>query len=164
MTVSIIVAISENHVIGRQGNMPWRLPDDLKRFKALTTGHAVIMGRKTFDSIGRPLPNRINIVITRDRNCTIDGVIIAHSLDEAFQQAAGNDEIFIIGGGEIYQQAIPLADRLYVTLVHTTVEGDTFFPAFDEDQWRLASDEHHDADDRHAHAFSFRLYERASQS
>ena len=164
MTVSIIVAISENSVIGLHGNMPWRLPDDLKRFKALTTGHAVIMGRKTFDSIGRPLPNRINIVITRDPQCAIEGVTVAHSLDEAFQQAAGLDEIFIIGGGEVYQRAINLADRMYVTLIHATFDGDTFFPAFEEDDWQLVSDEHHDADDRHAHAFSFRLYERASQS
>ncbi|UCD76754.1 MAG: dihydrofolate reductase [Phycisphaerales bacterium] len=162
MPLSIIVAMSENHVIGLHGDMPWRLPDDLKRFKALTTGHAVIMGRKTFDSIGRPLPNRTNIVITRDTRRAIEGVTVVHSLDEALRYAVGNEEIFIIGGGEIYRQALALADRIYVTLVHAAVDGDTFFPAFDDRVWRLVSDEHHDADDRHAHAFSFRLYVRTA--
>ena len=164
MTVSIIVAMSVNRVIGRAGDMPWRLPADLRRFKALTTGHAVIMGRRTFDGVGRPLPNRRCIVITRDRDYRAEGVIVAHDLDEALSRAGDDEEVFIAGGGEIYRLAIPRADRMHLTLVHATIEGDTYFPEYDESQWTLISDERHEGDERHAHPYSFRVYERADRS
>jgi dihydrofolate reductase len=164
VTVSIIVAMSVNRVIGRAGHMPWRLPADLRRFKALTTGHAVIMGRRTFDSVGRPLPDRRNIVITRDRDYWPEGVIVAHDLDEALSRAGDDEEAFIAGGGEIYRLAMPRADRMYVTIVHATIEGDTYFPEFDESEWELVSDERCEPDERHAHPYSFRVYERADRS
>jgi dihydrofolate reductase len=165
VTVSIIVAMSSNRVIGRAGDLPWRLPADLRHFKALTVGHAVIMGRRTFDSVGRPLPERRCIVITRDRNYRPEGVIVAHDLEEAIGcAAADDDEVFIAGGGEIYRLALPLADRMYVTVVHAQVEGDTYFPELDESEWEMIADERHEADDRHAHAYSFRVYERSDRS
>lgn len=125
--ISIIAAVGKNLAIGKDGKLLWRISDDLKRFKQLTAGHAIIMGRKTFESIGRALPNRTNIVITRNPDFKADGVLIAGSLEEAIQKA-GDGEIFIIGGGEIYSQALPIADKLYLTLVESGVDGDTFFP------------------------------------
>lgn len=147
-------------MIGRAGDVPWHLPKDLKHFKALTTGHTIIMGRKTFESVGRPLPHRRNVVLTRDPTYRAEGVTVVHDLDAALALAEGEDEVFVTGGEEIYRLALPRADRLYLTVVHATVEGDTRFPEFDEAQWRRVSEEHHPADERHAHAFTFRLYER----
>ena len=161
--LSIIVAMSENYVIGRAGAMPWHLPADLKRFKALTTGHAIIMGRKTWDSIGRPLPERTSIVLTRDPAFAADGAIVVPDLDQALDAAGDDDEPFIIGGGEIYRMALERAERLYLTCVHATLSGDTFFPNFSEQDWSLVSDERHAADEKHAYAFSFRVYERVRQ-
>lgn len=132
--ISIIVALSENRVIGRDNRLPWHIPDDLKRFKRLTTGHAIIMGRKTYESIGRPLPQRTNIIITRDKTFSVEGCVVVHSLDEAVrfaQKLEGPEgEIFIIGGGQIFEQALPLVDRLYLTVVRGTHEGDVFFPDY----------------------------------
>lgn len=130
--INIIVAIGENRAIGKNNRLLWHIPEDLQRFKKLTSGHPVIMGRKTFESIGRPLPNRTNIVVTHDKNFTAEGIIITHSLKEAIEKAKEYDqsEIFIIGGGNIYEQAIPLADKLYLTIVHKKVEADTFFPDY----------------------------------
>ena len=162
MKISVIAAMSENRVIGRDGALPWHLPADLARFKSITTGHAVIMGRKTFESVGKPLPNRRTIVITRNNDYQCAGVFIAHSLDEALDHAAREDEIFILGGEAVYRIALPRADRLYLTIVHATIEGDTYFPRFDFDDWKLVEDERHEVDDRHAYAFSFRRYERTS--
>lgn len=161
MPLTIIAAMSENRVIGRAGDLPWRLPADLRRFKSLTRGHHVIMGRKTFDSLGRPLPERVNIVITRRSDYQVpEGVRIASSLEQALAFARDDDNPFILGGGEIYALALPQAKRMELTIVHTTTPGDTYFPEFDESEWRLTHDEHHEADENHEFEFSFRTYER----
>jgi dihydrofolate reductase len=160
--ISIIVAASENDVIGRQGELPWRLSDDLKHFKALTMGKPIIMGRKTWESIGRPLPGRQNIVVTRQRGFGADGCDVVASLEDAVTAAGDADEIVVIGGSQIYALALPLAQRLYLTRVHADVEGDASFPAVDATRWCLVADEHHEADDRNEHDFSFRVYDRAT--
>lgn len=162
MKISVIAAMSQNRVIGRDGSLPWHLPTDLARFKSITTGHTVIMGRKTFESVGKPLPNRRTIIITRNNDYQCADVFIAHSLDEALDHAAHEDEIFILGGETVYRIALPRADRLYLTIIHATIEGDTYFPTLDFDDWKLVEDERHEIDERHAYAFSFRRYERAS--
>lgn len=162
MKISVIAAMSENRVIGRDGSLPWHLPTDLARFKAITTGHTVIMGRKTFESVGQPLPNRRTIIITRNDDYQCAGVFIAHSLDEALDHAAREDEIFILGGEAVYRIALPRADRLYLTIIHATIEGDTYFPTLNFDDWKLVEDERYEVDDRHAYGFSFRRYERTS--
>jgi dihydrofolate reductase len=161
MLVTIIAAMSENRIIGRAGSLPWHLPADLKRFKSLTAGHTVIMGRKTFESIGRPLPDRRCIVVTRNADYRAEGVVVVLSLEDALQQVADDEEVFIIGGGEIYRHALSLADRLELTIVHAEVEGDTRFPAIDLKDWTLISEEHHEADAQHAYPYTFRRYERA---
>ncbi|MBT8485231.1 MAG: dihydrofolate reductase [Phycisphaerales bacterium] len=160
-TVTIIAALSENRVIGRGGGLPWHLPADLKRFKKLTLGHPVIMGRRTFDSIKRPLPDRTNIVVTRDASFTAEGVVVAHGLDEALAQA-GDGLVFVAGGAEIYGLALSRADRLELTVVHARVDGDVRFPAFDPRDWQCTADERHEVDERHAYAFSFRTYARCA--
>lgn len=160
MPLSLIVAMSENRVIGRDNCLPWHLPADLKRFKQLTIHHTVIMGRKTFDSIGKPLPDRRNIVVTRDPNFHAAGVEIAHSLDSAIELAEGDGEAFILGGAEIFRQALPIADRLYLTLVHAHIEGDVHFPEVNWDEWNLIEDERRDPDERNSLPMSFRLYSR----
>ena len=159
--LSLIAALAENRVIGRNNALPWRLPADLKRFRRLTTGHAVILGRKNYESIGRPLPDRRNIIVTRNRAYTAPGCDVVHSLEAALQSAANDPEVFIIGGAELYQQTLARADRLYLTLVHATVDGDTFFPAFHAHDWREIERETHAADAQHAYAFSFVTYDRA---
>jgi dihydrofolate reductase len=164
MRLSIIAALASNNVIGRNNQIPWRLSTDLKRLKALTMGHHIIMGRKTFDSIGRPLPGRVNVVITRQSEYAPEGIVIVHSLEEAIQLAAsaGDEEAFIAGGTEIYQQALHRADRMVLTRVHAEVEGDTFFPDFDDvSEWNLTDAEHFDADEKNEHPFSFLTYDRA---
>ncbi len=133
MKISLIAAMSENRVIGKENKLPWHISADLKRFKSLTSGHPIIMGRKTYDSIGRPLPNRTNIVVTRDKDLKIEGVTVVHSLDEAVQFAKiqpGGKEMFIIGGAQIFQEGIKLAHKLYLTIIHKTIEGDVYFPDF----------------------------------
>lgn len=160
MIVSLIAAMADNRVIGRSNGLPWHLPADLQRFKALTTGHTVILGRRTFESIGRPLPGRRLVVLTRNAGYRAPGVEIAPSLDDALRRAAGDAEVFIAGGGDVFGQALPRADRLYLTMVHAPVSGDTRFPEFPLDQWRLVNEEEHPADERHAYPLSFRRYER----
>lgn len=160
MPRSLIVAMSKNGVIGRAGDLPWRLSADLKRFKQLTMGHHVIMGRKTYESIGRPLPGRTLIVVTRQTNFVREGVLIAHDLPAAWSLAAEDDEPFIIGGAEIYRQALPQVERLYVTWVDAEIAGDTHFPHVDWNAWALKNAEPHSADDRNEYNFSFRIYER----
>lgn len=133
--ISLIAAISTNNVIGRDNKIPWHISEDFKRFKSLTMGHPIIMGRKTFESIGKPLPGRTNIVITRDENYSPEGAEVVHSIDEAVELAKtkeGSDEIFIIGGGQIYSQSMDLADKLYLTIVEQEVEGDIFFPDYSD--------------------------------
>ncbi len=164
MTVSLIAAVAENGVIGRDGRVPWHLPDDLKHFKRLTTGRLVIMGRKTWDELGKPLAKRRNVVITRDPSFRAEGAETLHDLDAALALAGPDEEVFVIGGAEIYRMALPGADRLYFTVVHTNVEGDTFFPSFDPSDWVLVDEVVHTADDRHAHPYTFRRYERRRAS
>lgn len=164
MIISLIVAASENMVIGVGGALPWHLPDDLAYFKEKTTGHPVIMGRKTFESIGRALLGRLNIIITKNPAFVAEdpAVRIVHSLEEALEaaQAVQPSEAFVIGGGEIYKEAISKADRIYLTLVHTEIDGDTFFPDISSLFWREVSRAKHPADARHPYAFDFVVLEK----
>jgi dihydrofolate reductase len=162
MHLSLIVAFAENGVIGRRGELPWRLSADLQRFKSLTMGHAVLMGRKTFQSIGRPLSGRRMIVVTRQDDYRAEGVEVVHSLKEGCRRAAeqGETEVFVIGGAEIFRAALPNADQLYLTRVHATIDGDTFFPPLDSKTWRLVSSEPHAADAKNEYATTFEIYER----
>ena len=157
--VTLVVAVADNGVIGRAGDLPWRLPDDLKRFKQTTLGKPVLMGRKTWDSIGRPLPGRRNIILSTRPGFTAAGADVFPSLDAALDACAGEPEVMVIGGAEIYRVALPLATRIHLTRVHATPEGDTFLE-LPLDGWRELSREDHPADDRHAHAFSFVTLER----
>lgn len=160
MTISLVAAVSENGVIGRDGGLPWRLPADTKFFKELTTGHTVIMGRKTWDEIARPLRHRRNIVITRNQSWSAEGAERAGSLAAALEMAGGDGQIFVIGGAEIYRLALPIADRMYLTHVHAVVEGDTHFPKWNAADWHVESEERFEADDRNAHPFTIRAYRR----
>jgi len=160
--ISIIVAVSTNNVIGRQGELPWRLSDDLKHFKAVTMGKPIIMGRKTWESIGRPLPGRQNIVITRQPGFEAHGCDVVMSIEEGIIAAGDVEEVMVIGGSQAYDLVLPVAERLYLTRVHAEIEGDAFFPEIDENQWGLISDEPHDADETNEHPFSFRTYRRDS--
>lgn len=158
--ISIIAALAENGVIGVDNRLPWHLPEDLKRFKRLTMGHHLIMGRRNYESIGHPLPGRVSIVVTHRNSYTAPGCLVAHSLEEAFEAARGDPEAFVIGGAEIYAQSLPRVQRLYLTLVHATVPGDTYFPDFDRSRWREVERERHEADARHPFAYSFVTLER----
>ena len=160
MTISLVVAASKNNVIGRDGALPWHLPDDLRHFKRLTTGKPVIMGRRTFESIGRPLPNRHNLVMTRDADYVAEGCDVVTSVSEALDAAAGAGEVMVIGGGQVYRDFLPRADRIYLTRVQADVDGDTHFPEIGEAEWLLVSTEHHAADDRHDYAFDLMVFER----
>jgi len=161
MTISIIAAMAENRIIGKANSLPWHLPADLKHFKRLTTGKPVVMGRKTFESMSGPLRNRRNIVVTRNQEFTGEGAEVAHSLEEALERAAGEPEVMIAGGAEIYAQAIPVADRMYLTVIHQEFSGDTTFPAYDEQEWIEREREDHRSDG-HPYSFSFIRYERLS--
>jgi len=163
MRLSLIVAMARNRVIGLDGGLPWRLSADLRRFKSLTMGHHLIMGRKTYDSLGRPLPGRTSIVLTRQANfVAADGVLLARDLDQAIAlaSAGGDDEAFVIGGAEIYRLALPRCDRLHVTRVAADVAGDTWFADWDESQWRLEASEPHFADEKNQYDFTFETYSR----
>ncbi len=161
MTVSILAALATNGVIGRNNQLPWRLSSDLKRVKTLTMGHHLIMGRKTYQSVGRALPGRTTIVVTRDDAFAEPGVVRASSLEEAFEIARHDDEIFVLGGSEIYRQTMHRAGRMYLTQVHADVEGDTFFPDFDDvREWELIDAEHFDADEKNEYPYSFLTYVR----
>lgn len=162
MKLSVLAAIGENRVIGRAGRLPWRLPAELARLKKLTTGHCLIMGRKTWESIGRPLPKRTSIVITRNADFHAPGAVVVGDFDAALAAARerGDSEAFVFGGAAIYQIALPRADRLYLTRVHAAPSGDRWFPDFDESAWQLVSREVHPADEAHEYAFSFEEYER----
>ena len=145
MTVTLVVAIGRNGVIGRDGGLPWAPTGDLRRFKALTLGHPMVMGRRTYESIGRPLPGRTTIVVTRDRQWTADGVLVSHSVDDALAAAAAlDDEVFVVGGAEVYRQTLPFADRLVVTWVEQEPTGDTVFPDVDWTRWQETGREPHD--------------------
>jgi dihydrofolate reductase len=159
--LSLVVAASENDVIGRDNALPWHLPADLKHFKAITMGKPIVMGRKTYDSIGRPLPGRLNIVISRNRALRIPGVEVVGSFDEALARAGNAPEVAVIGGAELFRSALPLARRIYFTRVHANVEGETKFPQLDPKQWREVDRSHHPADERHAYAMTFTTLNRA---
>nr|MBS0036688.1 dihydrofolate reductase [Saprospiraceae bacterium] len=162
MTISAIAAMSKNRVIGKDNQIPWYLPNDLKYFKKKTTGHHLLMGRKSFRSIGKPLPNRVNIVLTRDPFFMASGIIVAHSVEEALNIAknAEEDEFFIAGGGEIYRQCLPITDRIYLTEIDLVVEGDTFFPELPEGQWKLIAEDPHPADEKNKYAYNFKVYQK----
>src|SRR4051812_577515 len=155
MNISLIFAASENNVIGKNNQLPWHLPADLKFFKNTTTGHHIIMGRKTYESVGRPLPNRTNVIITRDAGYKAEGCVVVKSLDEALKVSAGDNEIFITGGGEIFKQAIHLANKIYFTKIHHSFEGDAFAPAIDYKIWKEAKREDFQPDEKNKYAYSF---------
>lgn len=160
MQIALVVAAAENNAIGKNNQLLWRLPNDTKFFKNTTWGMPVIMGRKTFESLGKPLAGRTNIVITRQTDWKAEGAIVVHNLQEAIKAAGETDakEAYVIGGGEIYAQSLPIAQRIYLTRVHTSIEGDAFFPAFDEKEWELLSNLDFPADDKHAYAYSFQVW------
>jgi len=160
MILAVIVAAAENGVIGSEGRLPWHLPADLRRFKALTLGHPIIMGRRTFESIGRVLPGRRTIVLSRDPRFTPSGVEVARTLDGALAACAGEDTAFVIGGESLFREALPRADLLYLTRVHAVVSGDVHFPEPMETDWILVATEEHAADAEHPHAFSFLTFRR----
>ena len=154
MTLSIIVAIAKNHTIGKDNKLLWHMPNDLKHFKDTTSGHTVIMGRKTFDSVGKPLPKRRNIVITRQA-ISIEGCEVVDSLQAAVALCKAEDEVFIVGGAEIYRQAIPLTDRIYLTIIDHEFDGDTFFPELNPDEWQESKREDFEPDEKNKYKYSF---------
>lgn len=158
--LSIIAAIGQNNALGKDNQLIWHLPADLKRFKKVTTGHHVIMGRKTFESLGNPLPNRTTIIISRDKNYHADGCITVNSLTEAIKAAQNDDNPYILGGAEIYKQSMDIADVLDLTFVHQTFEADVYFPKIDKNIWKETFRENHFKDERNKFDFSFVKYER----
>lgn len=160
--LSIIVAVAENGVIGKNNEIPWQLPMDMKFFKETTMGHHMVTGRKNYESIGRPLPGRTMVIATRDSEFTAPGSLLADSIEEAIQLAMEleKEEVFIIGGGEIYRQTLHLVDRLYITKIHESFDGDVFFPQINESQWKEVRSQLILADEKHKYSFTFYVYER----
>lgn len=163
MSVSLIVAASQNDVIGRDGDMPWRLSADLQRFKKLTMGHVIVMGRKTYESIGRLLPGRQTVIVTRQAGYAVEGAVIASNVAAALQTPSAAGEIFVVGGGEIYAQAIDLADQIYMTRVQTTItDGDTFFPPLAPDNWRQVEATEFAPDEKNDYPTTFEVWRRVA--
>ena len=160
MILSLIVAVADNGVIGRDNALPWHLPEDLRRFKRVTLGKPVVMGRKTFESIGKPLPGRLNVVVTRDTNYHRDGVTVVHSVDAALAAAGAAEEVMVIGGADLFRLFLPRAQRVHLTRVHGDIAGDIRWPPLDETTWRRSAAEAFPADDRHAYAMTFELWEK----
>ncbi len=158
--VSVIVAVANDNVIGGNNSLLWHISEDLRMFKRTTSGHPVVMGRRTFESLGRPLPNRTNVVVTRNPQWAAAGVRTAGSLEEAVKMFPADEEVFVIGGGEIYARAMPLADKLYLTRVHAGYEGDVHFPEWNPADWTLVSSEAHSCGETFPHPFDFLVYER----
>jgi dihydrofolate reductase len=157
--LTLIAATSTNNALGKDNQLVWHLPDDFKRFKALTSGHYIIMGRKTFESFPKPLPNRTHVIITRNKNYQApDGCVVVTSLEKAIEVCPKNEEVFIIGGGEIYKQSVNIADKIELTKIHTVVDADTYFPEIDTQKFDLVFEEHHQKDDKHAFDFTFLTY------
>jgi dihydrofolate reductase len=152
--------MAKNRVIGANGAIPWHLPDELKLFKSLSMGHHIIMGRKTWESIARLLPGRSTVVVTRQPGYRVPGAVVAHTLEEAIAACGRDEEIFVIGGAQIFRSALPLAHRLYLTTVDAEIPGDTYMPEFDAGEWREVSSQFHDADERHRYAYRHAVYER----
>lgn len=161
--ITIIAAIGQNNELGKNNDLIWHLPADLKRFKKVTSGHHIIMGRNTFESIGKPLPNRTTVIITRNDNYFKEGCLIANSIEQALELAKGDDEIYIIGGAQIYQQAIAsdLVDKLDITIVHESFDADVFFPEIDKTKWKETSREDFKADEKNKFDYSFVSYEKS---
>ncbi|MGI9548014.1 MAG: dihydrofolate reductase [Flavobacteriaceae bacterium] len=160
--ITMIAAAGENNALGKDNDLLWHLPDDFKRFKNMTTGHKIIMGRKTFESFPKTLPNRTHIIITRDRHYTTEYAecIVVHSLKEALNELTPEDSAFIIGGGDIYALALDITDVIELTRVHESFEADTYFPTIDETRWQLIREEYHPADERHSYSFTYLTYKR----
>lgn len=159
--ITIIAAAAENNALGKDNQMIWHLPDDFKRFRQLTTGHYIIMGRKTFESLPKLLPNRTHVIISRQKDYSVpEGVLVVHSLEEAIKVCPPNEAIFIIGGGEIYKQSMAIADTIELTRVQTAPEADAFFPEINPEEWQLVSEEFHPKDEKHAYDFRFLRYEK----
>src|SRR3989344_1427321 len=144
MIISLIAAMGKSRVIGKDNALPWNLPPDLKRFRQITLGKPVVMGRKTFESLGKPLPDRKNIVITRDKDYKAYGCVVVHSVDEALKAASGNEELMVIGGEQIFREAIPIADRMYLTFIDENFEGDAYFPEYNQKEWKEMNREEHE--------------------
>ena len=162
--LTMIAAAAENNALGKDGDLVWHLPDDFKRFKKLTTGHHIIMGRKTFESFPKPLPNRTHIVITRNRDYTKEGCIVVHNLEDALKIAEEDTQPFIIGGGEIYKLALNASEKIELTRVHDTLEADAFFPEIDLSKWELINEEFHEKDERHSVSFTYLTYVKKTAS
>jgi dihydrofolate reductase len=160
MILSIVVAISENNAIGKNNMLLWHLPADLKHFKEITSGHTIIMGRKTYDSIGKPLPNRRNIVVSRNADLNIDGVETYHGLEQALAQCSNEAEVFLIGGAEIYRQGLKYSNKIYLTRVHETYEADTFFPELEPEIWTETQVERHQPEAKNPVAYTFSILQR----
>ena len=158
--ISLILAIGKNNEIGFENKVPWDLPDDLKRFRDTTRGHTIIMGRKTYESIGRLLPDRKNIIITRNKSYKIEGASVVSSIEEAIQECEKEGEAFVIGGGEICKLALPYAEKMYLTHVDTILPADSFFPEFNITDWKIISQEFHPRDQKHNYEFTFKVYEK----
>jgi len=158
--VTLIVAVADSGVIGHDNALPWHLPDDLKRFKRLTLGKPVVMGRKTFESIGKPLPGRQNIVVTRDANYQREGIMVVHGVDAALEAAAEQAEIMVIGGAELFRLFLPLASRVHLTCVHGDIAGDVKWPPLDVREWKVVESERHETDERHIYAMTFEVWEK----
>lgn len=154
----MVAAIAENNALGKDNDLLWHLPDDFKRFKQITSGHYIIMGRKTFESFPKPLPNRTHVIITRQKNYHPEGCIIVDSMEKAIEACPKDETIFIIGGGEIYTLGMDFADSIELTRVHENFEADTFFPEIDNTKWKLTSEEHHPADERHKFNFTYQTF------
>ncbi len=159
-TITLIVAVADSGVIGRDNSLPWHLPEDLKRFKRLTMGKPIVMGRKTYESIGKPLPGRQNIVVTRDTNYRREGVTVVHDAEAALRAAGPVPEIMVIGGAELFAALLPRAGRIHLTRVHGNIPGDVMWPALDEREWSVVERESHSADDRHAWPMTFEVWEK----
>lgn len=164
--ISIIVATSENNVIGHLNKIPWYMPRDLKHFASVTKGHSVIMGRNTYESIvarlGKPLPDRKNFVVTRNSDFKADGCVVAHSLEESLKKTEDEQEVFVIGGSQLYSEAISKADKIYRTLIHTKIEGDAFFPEIDLEKWQLVESKFESKDDKNPFDADYQVYTRKS--
>ena len=160
MIISLIVAMDENRVIGYKNKLPWNLPSELNYFRETTKGKPVIMGRKTHESIGRPMPERLNIIITRDKNYKTDNCIVVNSREDAVKAAKGSNEIMVIGGAEIYKLFLPIADRLYVTKVHGAFKGDTYFPEFNENEWIKSREKFFEKDNENKYSYTIMVLER----
>ena len=158
--ITIIAAAAENNALGKDNDLVWHLPDDFKRFKRLTTGHYIIMGRKTFETFPKPLPNRTHIVITRQENYNREGCIVVNTLEKALEIAKNDDQPFIIGGGEIYKLGLPHANKIELTRIHDSFEADTFFPEIDENEWKLIDSIYHTKDEKHDFDFTYLTYVR----